>query len=138
MGLLWAGMRDAGVTAVLWTYATSGLIYAALLWLPLRAAAKAPDAVPFEPMTARSGLPFSFGCRSPNCKASSTSPCWHSGLGLAGTHNAAQRVADMASLPVLALQEAHGCACIHANPARQLRRSGAALMLLALWVVSCG
>ena len=136
LGLLWSGTRDAGVTAVLWTYAASGLIYAALLWLPLRAAAKAPDAVLPEPMTARSGLPFSLAVFATKLQGEFNKPMLaQAGFGLAGTYNVAQRVVDMASLPVLALQEALWPRLYaHANPARQLRRSGAALMLLALAV----
>lgn len=136
LGLLWAGMRDAGVTAVLWAYAASGLIYAALLWLPLRAAAKAHDAVLPEPMTARSGLPFSLAVFATKLQGEFNKPMLaQAGFGLAGTYNLAQRVVDMASLPVLALQEALWPRLyVHANPARQLRRSGAALMLLALAV----
>ena len=136
LGLLWAGMRDPGVTAVLWTYAASGLIYAALLWLPLRAAAKAPDAVLPEPMTARSGLPFSMAVFATKLQGEFNKPMLaQAGFGLAGTYNVAQRVADMASLPVLALQEALWPRLYaHANPARQLRRTGAALLVLALAV----
>ncbi|UJB65711.1 lipopolysaccharide biosynthesis protein [Acidovorax sp. YS12] len=136
LGLLWAGTGDPGVTAVLWTYAASGLIYAALLWLPLRAAAKAPDAVLPEPMTARSGLPFSLAVFATKLQGEFNKPMLaQAGFGLAGTYNVAQRVVDMASLPVLALQEALWPRLYaHANPARQLRRSGAALMLLALAV----
>lgn len=134
LGLLWAGMRDAGVTAVLWTYAASGLIYAALLWLPLRAAAKAPDAVLPEPMTARSGLPFSLAVFATKLQGEFNKPMLaQAGFGLAGTYNVAQRVVDMASLPVLALQEALWPRLYaQANPARQLRHTGAALLVLAL------
>lgn len=134
LGLLWSGTRDAGVTAVLWTYAASGLIYAALLWLPLRAAAKAPDAVLPEPMTARSGLPFSLAVFATKLQGEFNKPMLaQAGFGLAGTYNVAQRVVEMASLPVLALQEALWPRLYaQANPARQLRRTGAALLVLAL------
>lgn len=136
LGLLWAGMRDAGVTAVLWAYAASGLIYAALLWLPLRAAAKAHDAVLPEPMTARSGLPFSLAVFATKLQGEFNKPMLaQAGFGLSGTYNVAQRVVDMASLPVLALQEALWPRLYaQANPARQLRRTGAALLVLALAV----
>ena len=134
LGLLWAGTGDPGVTAVLWTYAASGLIYAALLWLPLRAAAKAPDAVLPEPMTARSGLPFSLAVFATKLQGEFNKPMLaQAGFGLAGTYNVAQRVVEMASLPVLALQEALWPRLYaQANPARQLRRTGAALLVLAL------
>ena len=134
LGLLWSGTRDPGVTAVLWTYAASGLIYAALLWLPLRAAAKAPDAVLPEPMTARSGLPFSLAVFATKLQGEFNKPMLaQAGFGLAGTYNVAQRVVEMASLPVLALQEALWPRLYaQANPARQLRRTGAALLVLAL------
>ncbi len=134
LGLLWSCMRDAGVTAVLWTYAASGLIYAALLWRPLRAAAKAPDAVLPEPMTARSGLPFSLAVFATKLQGEFNKPMLaQAGFGLAGTYNVAQRMVDMASLPVLALQEALWPRLYaQANPARQLRRTGAALLVLAL------
>lgn len=134
LGLLWAGMRDVGITAVLWTYAASGLIYATLLWVPLRAAAKAPDAVLPEPMTARSGLPFSLAVFATKLQGDFNKPMLaQAGFVLTGTYNVAQRVVDMASLPVLALQEALWPRLYaQANPARQLRRSGAALLALAL------
>lgn len=132
--LLWAGMGDAGIIAILWTYAASGLIYAGLLWRPLRAAAKAPDAVLPEPMTARSGLPFSLAVFAAKLQSEFNKPMLaQAGFGLAGTYNVGQRVVDMASLPVLALQEALWPRLYaQANPVRQLLRTGAALLLLAL------
>ncbi|MBP3979305.1 oligosaccharide flippase family protein [Acidovorax sp. JG5] len=134
VGLLWASMGDAGIVAVLWTYAASGLIYAGLLWRPLRAAAKAPDAVLPEPMTARSGLPFSLAVFAAKLQSEFNKPMLaQAGFGLAGTYNVAQRVVDMASLPVLALQEALWPRLYaQANPVRQLLRTGAALLVLAL------
>ena len=136
--LLWGSMTDPGVTAVLWTYAASGLIYAVLLWLPLRAAAKAADVVLPEPMTARNGLPFSLAVFATKLQGEFNKPMLaQAGFGLAGSYNVAQRVVDMASLPVLALQEALWSRLYaQANPSQQLRRAGAALLVLALSVGS--
>lgn len=134
LGMLWAGMGDAGVTAVLWAYAASGLIYAALIWWRLCAAAKTSDAVLPEPMTARSGLSFSLAVFATKLQGEFSKPMLaQAGFGLAGTYNVAQRVVDMASLPVFALQEVLWPRLYaQANPARQLRRTGAALLGLAL------
>ena len=136
LGLLWVSMGEVGIIAVLWAYAASGLIYAGLLWRPLRAAAKAPDAVLPEPMTAHSGLPFSLAVFAAKLQSEFNKPVLaQAGFGLAGTYNVAQRVVDMASLPVLALQEALWPRLYaQANPAWQLRRTGAMLLLLALAV----
>lgn len=134
LGLLWVSMGEVGIIAVLWAYAASGLIYAGLLWRPLRAAAKAPDAVLSEPMTVRSGLPFSLAVFATKLQGEFNKPMLaQAGFGLAGTYNVAQRVVEMASLPVLALQEALWPRLYaQAHPARQLRRTGAALLVLAL------
>ncbi len=136
LGLLWVGLGEVGILAVLWTYAVSGLVYASLIWMPLRTAAKAPDVVLPEPMTAYSGLPFSLATFAAKLQNEFNKPMLaQAGFGLAGAYNVAQRVVDMASLPVLALQEALWPRLYaQANPARQLRRTGLALLLLALAV----
>lgn len=137
LGLLWIGMVDVSAIAVLWAYAASGLLYAALLFFGLYAIAKGIDEVVLtEPMTARSGLPFSLAAFAAKLQSEFNKPMLaQAGFGLAGAYNVAQRVVDMASLPVLALQEVLWPRLYaQTNPARQLRRAGLALMLMALFV----
>lgn len=134
LGLLLVSTSNAGTTAVLWTYAASSLIYAAVLLVTLPSNAEFPDARLEEPMTAQSGLPFCVAAFAMKLQSEFSKPVLaQAGLGLAGVYNVAQRAVDIASLPLAALQETLWPRLYaQADPARQLRRTGTALLALAL------
>ena len=120
--------------AVLWVYPISGLPYVLLLLRTTRASAGAADTPVPEPMTVKGGLPFSLAAFATKLQAEYNKPILaQSAFDLAGSYNVAQRAVDIASLPLLALQEALLPRLYsQANPMRQLRRTGLALLLLAL------
>ena len=131
--------NDATAKTVLWIYAGSGLLYA--LWLlciaPYDAeAAKMP--MP-EPMTLHNGLPFSMAAMAMRLQSEFNKPILaHTGYDLAGSYNVAQRVTDIASLPLLAMQEALWPRLYaHSDPMRQLRSTGLTLLILAV-ILGCG
>lgn len=140
--VLLAGKID--IASVLWAYAAASLAYLGLLWPVVRPAKPAPATLPAEAMSVTSGLPFSASALAMRLQGEFNKPVLaHAGFGLAGTYNIAQRAVDMASLPLLALQEALWPKLYaQANPLPQLRRTGAALLLLAaavgalIWVAA--
>ena len=85
-------------------------------------------------MPVTSGLPLSASALAMRLQAEFNKPVLaHAGFGLAGSYNIAQRAVDMASLPLSALQEALWPKLYaQANPLPQLRRTGAALLLIAM------
>jgi len=119
---------------VLWVYAVSGLAYVAMLWRTLPDDEDQAGSTPGEPMTAFSGLPFSLAVLAAKLQAEFNKPVLaQTSFGLAGSYNVAQRVVDMASLPLLAMQEALWPRLYpQSNPMPQLRHTGGALMALAL------
>ena len=120
-------------TTVLWAYAASGLTYTAFLYRRLRVTASSDNAAT-EVMTATSGLPFSLAVFATKLQAEFNKPVLaQTSFGLAGNYNVAQRVVDMASLPLMALQEALWPRLYALpDPIRQLHRTGLALMAVAL------
>lgn len=86
-----------------------------------------------EPMPATSGLPFSLSGLAMRLQGEFNKPVLaHAGAGLAGTYNIAQRSVEMASLPLLALQEALWPRLYaHDDPLRQIRLTGLVLLGLA-------
>lgn len=133
-GLLFTLPLQISTATVLFAYAASSLAYAIVLWRRLPLQKRAADAAVSEPMAATSGLPFSLAAFAMKLQGEFNKPVLaRMGFGLAGSYNAAQRVVDMASLPLLALQEALWPRLYaQPNPMRQLRRTGLALMALAL------
>ena len=121
-------------TSVLWAYAATGLAYTAFLYWCLRVTASSKSADATEVMTATSGLPFSLAVFATKLQAEFNKPVLaQTSFGLAGNYNVAQRVVDMASLPLMALQEALWPRLYaQPDPMRQLRRTGLALMAVAL------
>lgn len=134
LGLLVLLSSQAGIASVLWTFTAASLAYGLLLWPVVRIAVPviAEDATEAMPVT--SGLPFSASTLAMRLQAEFNKPVLaHAGFGLAGSYNIAQRAVDMASLPLQALQEALWPKLYaQANPLPQLRRTGAALLLLAM------
>lgn len=134
LGLLVLLSSQAGIASVLWTFTAASLAYALLLWPVVRTAAPVKEAGAMEAMPVTSGLPFSASTLAMRLQAEFNKPVLaHAGFGLAGSYNIAQRAVDMASLPLSALQEALWPKLYaQANPLPQLRRTGAALLLIAM------
>ena len=127
-------LQAVTATSVLWAYAASGLAYTAFLYRSLHLTASSKSADATEVMTATSGLPFSLAVFATKLQAEFNKPVLaQTSFGLAGNYNVAQRVVDMASLPLMALQEALWPRLYsQPDPMRQLRRTGLALMAVAL------
>lgn len=144
LGLLISLTNRTDIASVLWTFMAASVAYALLLWPAVRTAAPVVVEGATEPMPVHSGLPFSASALAMRLQAEFNKPVLaHAGFGLAGSYNIAQRAVDMASLPLQALQEALWPKLYaQANPLPQLRRTGAALLLMALtmgalvWVAS--
>lgn len=133
LGLLVFLSDQTSIACVLWVFTAASLAYALLLWPVVRVATPVPAEDATEAMPITSGLPFSASALAMRLQGEFNKPMLaHAGFGLAGTYNIAQRAVDMASLPLLALQEALWPKLYaQVNPLPQLRRTGAALLLLA-------
>lgn len=133
LGLLAISIKPIDIATLLWAYAAASMGYLLLLWPVVRPSVAATAAAPNEAMPMTSGLPFSASALAMRLQGEFNKPILaHAGFGLAGTYNIAQRAVDMASLPLLALQEALWPRLYaQKNPLQQLRRTGAALLLLA-------
>src|SRR3546814_6349238 len=84
-------------------------------------------------MSATSGLPFSMANLSMRLQGEFNKPALaHLSFGLVGTYGVGQRVNDLASMPLIALQEALWPKLYsHQDPLNQLRRTGIILLLMA-------
>lgn len=132
--VLFLSLHEVSATAALWAYATSGLAYTGFLYWRLSATTDTKTETASEAMAATSGLPFSLAVFASRLQAEFNKPVLaQTSFGLAGNYNVAQRVVDMASLPLMALQEALWPR-LHAqpDPMRQLRRTGLVLIAMAL------
>lgn len=127
-------MDVVSATTVLWAYAISGLAYTVFLYRRLRVTASSNDGDATETMSTTSGLPFSLAMFATKLQAEFNKPVLaQTSFTLAGNYNVAQRVVDMASLPLMALQEALWPRLYaQRDPMRQLRRTGLALIAVAL------
>ena len=134
LGLLVLLSGRTGIASVLWTFTAASLAYCLLLLPVVRVATPVAAESATEAMPVTSGLPFSASALAMRLQAEFNKPVLaHAGFGLAGSYNIAQRAVDMASLPLQALQEALWPKLYaQANPLPQLRRTGAALLLMAL------
>lgn len=118
-------------------YAAASLLYVGGLALQHAAAQPTP---PHAPPAAnaitllRDGLPFAGGAAALRLQAEFNKPVLaHLGYAQAGTFSVAQRVVELATLPLVALQEALWPRIYASDdPSTRLRRSGAVLVLLAL------
>ena len=133
LGLLVFVTNRTDIASVLWTFTAASVGYALLLWPVVSTVTPVVAESATEAMPARSGLPFSASALAMRLQAEFNKPVLaHAGFGLAGSYNIAQRAVDMASLPLQALQEALWPKLYaQANPLPQLRRTGAALLLMA-------
>lgn len=132
LALLFLVLPDAGTEDVLWVYTASSLFYILLLLRPLQRLPRSEGGK--EPMPASGGLPFTVAIVAVRLQSEFNKPILaHSAFWMAGTYNVAQRFVDLASMPLLALQEALWPRLFaHANPTRTLLLTGAWLLLLAL------
>lgn len=137
-GAFFVTTEKTDAAGILWIYAASSLIYAFFMWPMASSQACSSDALGSEPMTVSNGLPFSLAAFAMKLQGEFNKPLLaRSGFGLAGTYNVAQRAVDMASLPLLALQESLWPRLYaQRNPLPQLRRTGLVLLMLAL-ALSC-
>lgn len=120
-------------TPTLWmlVYGVSSMGYAAvLLWIETRSIQPMPPAR----IAAREGLPFITGALSYRLQAEFNKPVLaHLGYAQAGAFGIAQRVVDLAALPLSALQEALWPRLFaSADPRQRALSGGAALLVLAL------
>lgn len=138
-GLLALAASGISIAPAAWigTYAASSLLYAALLaWALHRRAPRANSdaAAPTAPQLLREGAPFAAGALAFRLQAEFNKPVLaHLGYAQAGAFGVAQRIVDLASLPLAALQEALWPRVFaSADPRARLRRTGAALLVLAM------
>ena len=144
LGLLVLLAERAEIASVLWAYAAASYAYPVLLWRVVRPAPLLATGKPAEAMPIASGLPFSTSALAMRLQGEFNKPILaQAGFGLAGTYNIGQRVVDVASLPLLALQEALWPRLYaQPDPFPQLRRTGTLLLLLAagmgalVWMVA--
>ncbi|MDE2406589.1 MAG: oligosaccharide flippase family protein [Xanthomonadaceae bacterium] len=134
LGLLVFLSERTDITSVLWIFTAASFAYGLLLWPVVHVATPFIAEGATEAMPVTSGLPFSASALAMRLQGEFNKPILaHAGFGLAGSYNIAQRAVDMASLPLLALQEALWPKLYaQANPLPQLRRTGAAMLLLAV------
>lgn len=134
LAALLLAMPQAGVEAVLWTYAGTGLLFAFPIARELAGRAATGSAQAAEPMRLRSGMPFTLAGVATRVQAEFNKPVLaRLDPGLAGNFNIGQRAVDIASLPLVALQEALWPRLYaQADPRPQWRRTGALLLLAAL------
>ncbi|WP_156913850.1 lipopolysaccharide biosynthesis protein [Comamonas badia] len=139
LGLLVGGAGMLTLSDALWAYAFASMLYILLLMPGVRMPHTTSTAEPTEDMTLGSGLAFSLAALAMRLQGEFNKPILaRLGTNLAGNYNIAQRAVDMASLPLMALQEALWPRLYaQANPLPQLRRSGLMLMALAL-LLGCG
>lgn len=125
---------NTNIEWVLWAHTASSLSYAALLFwiLPARSAEKETP----ELMTVTTGLPFSLAAFSVRVQGEFNKPVLaHLGFSMAGNYNAAQRVNDLVSIPLIALQEALWPKLYsHRNPKSYLWRSG--IFIISVSIIS--
>lgn len=119
---------------VLWAYTGSALAYLLLLLWGARGTQYAACRALPEIMGPRAGLSFALSSFSMRLQAEFNKPILaQSAFTLAGSYNVAQRAVELASLPLLALQEALWPRLYaQQEPMRQLRSTGSALFGLSL------
>lgn len=117
----------------MWVYAASSLTYA--VWLCWFCYTRIVHSDGLRPrLRLRDGMPFAIAVSSLRLQAEFNKPVLaHLGFQHAGNLNAAQRATDLASLPLIALQEALWPR-LYASPnaGARLRTTGLALFILAL------
>lgn len=132
--LAWVASSTITLADTLWAYAAANLAYLLLLVPGVHMPVLASEGEPRQAMPLHSGLPFCISALAMRLQGEFNKPILlQAGYGLAGNYNIAQRAVDMASLPLLALQEALWPRLYaQLNPLPQLRRTGLALLALAV------
>lgn len=123
-------------------YAAASMLFVVALWR--RCNLPSPFAKPPRVLNVKSGIPFSLAALSLRLQAEFNKPVLaRQDLALTGNYSAAQRVTDLVSLPLIALQEALWPRVYAGMEARQkLLASGAFLILIAacagvlLWLIA--
>lgn len=132
-----AAFFPTGAEPALWTYALASIAYAAAVAtrLPWRLLCAPP--LGGEPMGPASGLPLCLSAFALRLQGEYNKPLLaHLGYGLAGSYNVAQRLGELLSMPLLALQEALWPRLYaHASPATALRQLSVAMLAVA---AACG
>lgn len=121
-----------GAEQLLWVYASASTTYAAAILLSIKRGSRKLEMR--EPMNLFTGVPFSMAAFSMRLQTELNKPLLaHIGFDLAGTYNAGQRANELASMPLLALQEALWPKLYaQTDPGKQLRTVGAFLMALSI------
>lgn len=130
------------VASALWAHALSGMVFTFIAWrfIPQNDGKTEPS----EPISADSGIPFSLATFSARMQNEFNKPALaHIGFDVAGNYNIAQRINEMASIPLSALQEVLWPKLYsHENPLSRLVASGAFMLIIAgmtggvLWMIA--
>ena len=130
------------VVSALLAHAASGIAFTWFLWRFIPR--KELKSEPTQPITANSGIPFSLAIFSARMQNEFNKPVLaHIGFDLAGNYSIAQRINEMASIPLSALQEVLWPKLYsHENPLSRLIASGAFMLIIAgmtsgaLWLIA--
>lgn len=135
LSVLYFSAQGDEVQRVLWVYAAASLAYCVWLWLPYRESRQGELGT--EAMAWGDGVSFGMAAFTLRLQGEFNKPVLaHLGFDLVGAYNAAQRTADLASMPLSALQESLWPRLYSKNATpRQLRVSSLLLLLLAAF---CG
>lgn len=123
--------ESAETETVLWTYTVSSLGYTLFLSQFQKSSSSSEEGI--QPMSISSGLPFSFAAFATRVQTEFNKPVLaHLGFDLAGSFNVAQRICDLACMPLSALQESLWPRLYSArDPMREMRQDGFYLVVLA-------
>lgn len=132
LAMLFLVLPDAGTESVLWVYTASSMFYMPFLLGALQGLPR--NGTGTEPMPASGGLPFTVAIVAVRLQSEFNKPILaHSAFWMAGTYNVAQRFVELASMPLLALQEALWPRLYaDSHPTQALLRTGTWLLSLAL------
>lgn len=135
LSVLYFSAQDYDVQQVLWVYAAVSLMYCVFLWLPCRKRQQGEPGA--EAMAWADGVSFGMAAFAVRLQGEFNKPVLaHMGFDLVGAYNAAQRAADLASMPLSALQESLWPRLYSKRSTpHQLHVSGLLLLLLAAF---CG
>lgn len=121
---------------ILWTYSLANFIYISLLFLNIyKTKESACNKVGSgEKIKFFEGTPFSFTALSIRLQGEFNKPILaRADFNFAGSYNIAQRIIEIASLPLMAMQEALWPKLYaHDNPASQLKKTGFVLVIISV------
>lgn len=107
LGILFARNQNASLSLVLWIYAICNILYTGALVASILVDRKVDGGFAAESISLLHGLPFSIAVFATRFQAEFNKP-WlaQSSFGFAGEYNISQRIVDLTSLPLIALQDA--------------------------------